>query len=424
MFVFCSILFFAGLLYVNVTPDSSSLLLKSSSSSSIVGSGSTSNIPTPYNTPSLALKCQDQIALGSWNIHNNCQPGMNINPALCISSEWIWNPENSVCKFHNLKTNEASNLYKNRRIVFIGDSATRSIYHRFNKLIDTSGKYSEITSGKHENFQQYYSQTNTTVEFHWSPFILNMTNDFFSTSTPFVTKSDDSIYILGSTIWDSLHIHDLTAYQKDLKSLQPYLESRLKKNLFWVLPLKIIDSRLNTEEKRTFMTEEKVQLYRQKFLSSPISSFITIINPINITLQREDTTTDGVHYTPEIYDVIVQLISNSFQLSHSNNNGNNGNNGNNNNQNKKPVTNPYPNGKPTGSMSNSTYGAIVLLFGAIMIFTWDSFLGAGYISLKLVGKSYDWNDAYVPLLKKIFPHHYTREEQRDPEESKPMIEIK
>ena len=56
----------------------------------------------------------------------------------------------------------------------------------------------------------------------------------------------------------------------------------------------------------------------------------------------------------------------------------------------------------TGSMSYPVYGAVLLALAAIMCFSMDNWLGVGYFSLVLFGRSYDWEAAYGPLLKKIF----------------------
>jgi hypothetical protein len=36
-----------------------------------------------------------------------------------------------------------------------------------------------------------------------------------------------------------------------------------------------------------------------------------------------------------------------------------------------------------------------------MLFTMDNFLGVGFLSLQLFGRSFDWEAGYGPLLKKL-----------------------
>jgi hypothetical protein len=56
--------------------------------------------------------------------------------------------------------------------------------------------------------------------------------------------------------------------------------------------------------------------------------------------------------------------------------------------------------KVTGSMSFPGYGFAVLALSAVMLFSMDSFLGFGFISLLLFGRSLDWEVAYAPMLKR------------------------
>jgi hypothetical protein len=44
---------------------------------------------------------------------------------------------------------------------------------------------------------------------------------------------------------------------------------------------------------------------------------------------------------------------------------------------------------------------MMLVLSAVMLYTMDSFLGVGYFSLAMFGISFDWEEAYGPLLKKV-----------------------
>ena len=60
--------------------------------------------------------------------------------------------------------------------------------------------------------------------------------------------------------------------------------------------------------------------------------------------------------------------------------------------------------KPTGSMSYPYYGMAVLSLAFVMIFSMDNFLGLGFLSLILCGRSYDYEDAYNKLHATIAGH--------------------
>jgi hypothetical protein len=97
---------------------------------------------------------------------------------------------------------------------------------------------------------------------------------------------------------------------------------------------------------------------------------------------------DGVHYSDDVYSVIAQMVANAYTLHFPAYFAKSG----------KPSAN---NPKPTGSMSFPTYGGYILLLSFVMLFGMDSFLGIGFLSLKLFGVSLDWEAAYGPLHKKI-----------------------
>jgi hypothetical protein len=57
--------------------------------------------------------------------------------------------------------------------------------------------------------------------------------------------------------------------------------------------------------------------------------------------------------------------------------------------------------KATGIMSKPELGAMVLFLSLFMLITLDGFLGIGYISLLLFGRSFDWESAFEPIHKKL-----------------------
>jgi hypothetical protein len=389
---------------------------------------SSAKIPTVYGNPSLLHQCHQSVTSGHWDINDLCPPQSALSshgqeiPAHCLSSEWNWNQKSSqLCQFHHLTPKEAMAMFKNRHVYFLGDSTVRFLYHRFNHLLDS--KYlPPVTDKKHENFIHHHSSPslNTTVEFHWTPFLRNITADL--TFTLDSSKDEGALWILGATLWDILHDHSLVDYQANLISLERLLQQRPAdpSQVYWIAPLRVVNHKLNTEDKRNFMTEQAVEMYRDVVKKSSIQSVLRCIDSENVTAEREEETVDGVHYSPEIYDVLVQLIGNSFLLDHYRELAKSIPSA----ATAKPTAKAYA-PKPTGSMSNSFYGLITLFVATVMLMTWDNFFGLGWLSLKCISKAYDWNEAYVPLLKKILPHIYREAEadQEEDEEKRPMLEM-
>jgi N-acetylneuraminate 9-O-acetyltransferase len=434
MALVCILLFFTGAGYQFVALPSSSPSISSSSSTSLSTTSS-----SLYENPSLIHQCQTiHLTAGHWARNTNCPP--LAAPALaasahCLFSEWKWNQSPNVCRLHQIRDTEAGRLFHSHRIHFIGDSTVRAVYHRLNKLLTLT--YQEPLTDKHQDLLFTHRALNTTVEFHWAPFLANATQEL-SQLTGGGTGGKGVVFILGSTLWDLLHLHDPSSYDQHLHLLQKTLERHEvdRRAVFWLLPLQVVDEKLNTAEKREFMREKAVEEYRQQTLHSSLQNSVQFINSLNVTRSREEETVDGVHYTPEIYDVLTQLIANTYLLDHHRDllakgaaAGGAGT-----GAPKSASATPPSRGKPTGSMSNTANGLLTLVVALVMLITWDNFFGLGWLSLKLLSRSYDWNDAYLPLLKKILPHReshgHDAEEGRgggrgdeEGEEKKPLIEL-
>ena len=224
-----------------------------------------------------------------------------------------------------------------------------------------------------------------TVSFIWAPVVRNVT-------TVITTTLKDKSYnyiISGAAAWDALYERNLNTYRNDLDSLSTMNKDE-KILQTWIQPTTIIDGRLQTIEKQQYMTEAIIKTYRDAFIQSKAASkFDTIIDPTLVSEGREGGSVDGVHYSEEVYKVMAQMVTNAYMLHFPNNYA----------KSTSIVTKKEP--KKTGAMSFPSYGAIMLLLSAIMIFTMDSWFGFGVLSLKLFNRSYDWDAAYLPLLKKI-----------------------
>lgn len=383
--------------------------------SSPTGAGNShgpSTLQQHHLTGALARRCRRSLASGHWLIENKCNTDKPV-PAVCMSYRWVWDDVNTaVCQLHHIDAIEGSNIFKNKRVIFIGDSTVRSVYHQFNRLIDVAGRYSQpLEVDKHSDMEYSVPGTNTVVEFKWAPFISNITHILKA-------KQNGDLCVAGGGLWDALHNRDRSKYVKHLANLSEFLEAserEMASQLVWILPLPVIDAKLNTDDKRAYMTETIADIYRSEFKTSGVyDDVFATIDSSNITRGREDTSIDGVHYSPDVYAVIAELVANIYNAHHSvqlpSVSG------------TSKYSNPFPHGKPTGSMSSPVYGAIVLSFAAIMLFSWDSFLGVGFLSLKVFRKSLSWNDAYLPLLNKVLQKN--EDELNEEQEKESLLEMK
>jgi len=200
--------------------------------------------------------------------------------------------------------------------------------------------------------------------------------------------------VAGCAPWDALYNRNILVYKNELSRLGGASAVSNETIKVWLQTTSIIDGRLNTNDKHTYMTEEIIKQYRDAFDESEASKYFQVdIDPQAVTQYRESGSVDGVHYSDEVYSVIAQMVVNGFALHFPRlfsvaNIG---------------IKQSVP--KPTGSMSFPISGVVVLMTALVMLVTMDSFFGIGYISLIIFGKKYDYEKAYNPLIDKINRTH-------------------
>lgn len=365
-------------------------------------SNGTTKVPT---VPVLTKRCKNMATSGHWVESSSCGSDSK-SAALCTSSKWEWQVDPS-CPFHLISPSDGASMFKNKKILFLGDSQSRSVFHAFNRLV--SKDYVENSVVRHGDLSNHNEKLGIDVDFLWTPFLRNVTTSLKQNCN----NDRANFYVVSATLWDALHFHNLEEYKKQLGDFINEVEicnaaktNKAKGKVIWLSPPPVIDSRLNTPEKLMFMTESKVDEFRHLAESNNVNLrdvVVSIINPSNVTRGKESTSTDGVHYGVDVYNVLAEIVANIFSAD----------NGLVAKNTKSAKKNPYPNGKPTGSMSDPKLGFGILVLSAIMIFGWDSWLGIGMVSLWLFGIKPDWERAYRPLLDKIKPEPSIDDDETD-----------
>lgn len=382
-----------------------------------------------------SLDCLKEISNGKW-IAEPCDAATTAtkghtttpttavsNSAYCMKNEWKWTKEaTATCPIQKITSKKSQNIFQNKKIIFFGDSITRESYHSFIHLLDNNytQKYDYLL--KHSSLLHKIEPQNITVQFQWTPYIKNITSEY---SNLFIQKKQSYDYVIfGAMFWDALNIHQINDYSNDIKQLSqllaktiptaattttttttantttstttttiPSSASNSEVVRVWLMPTEILNERLPTEEKRLYMNREKISDYRKIIENSFNQTSLKINNIIDgrsVSSHRETTSSDGIHYSEEVYEVIAQMLVNNYYLHFPKYYAAAG----------KKVVKPYV-PKTTGAMSFPDYGAGMLLLAAIMLFTMDSFFGFGFLSLILFGRFFDWDAAYGPYIRKI-----------------------
>lgn len=379
------------------------------------GTGSLQALPYAGNSPS----CLASLSAGHW-IMAKCDPAVlkRGKTVYCQTDQWAW--EDSACPVSKITSAKLKTIFKGKRVAFVGDSLVRSTFHQFISLFEPTYQQNRSFALKHSDIDfelggsagvklvhtNYSSSVTTappaagvtTVSFIWAPFIENVASAYKEQLVGETEKKFAyDMIVTGASYWDALHKRDVKAYRESLDALAeavaPAVAASPKTVNIWLLPTTVIDHLLPSLEKQQHMNEEAMGWYKQAFQESKAASalFKTVINPANVSRSRESGSVDGIHYTAEVYQVIAQMVSNGYVIHFPQIAGA---------PSAKPPPKPYT-PKRTGSMSSPFHGALMLVLTVVMLFLMDSFLGFGFISLVVCGRSFDWEAGYGPLHKKI-----------------------
>jgi hypothetical protein len=352
--------------------------------------------------------CLEHISHGKWAA-TKC-PDASSSPgrepkAFCETDSWVWEPlsaeeasEDSAsvraCPVAKVSNALAKAAFKNKRIVFAGDSILRNSYHAFNSLLDPAYKFNASVSFRHGNLVQQQRAINASVSFYWAPMVSNIS----ATVDVLGRTGGYDLLVCGAAAWDALYIRSVPSYLADLNALTAKLKSphfAAPAVSVWLQPTTIVDNRLTTLEKQQYIGERTIAGYRAAFSSSPASSqFSVTLDPTGASKSREGATVDGIHYSEDIYKVIAQMCANAYNLHFPQL------------YVRQAAAPKVGKAKPTGSMSFPSYGFVVLVAAAVMLYTMDSFFGIAWVVQRAMGVSdqqasdLTWEVAYRDVHRK------------------------
>lgn len=342
--------------------------------------------------------CYQHLVKGRWETQPCPSEMVGVN-AMCHVDLWKWDP--SACPIKIKSSKDLQGLIRNRKVAFIGDSMVRNVYHAMNAIIDDT--YIEDTSTEHKHANQNFPivSSNSTIDYFWAPYVKDV-----ATILEKFSPGEYKLIVVGAAAFDALNKKDIGAYLSGLNKLAgANTVSNLGAYTIWLQPTTIQDSRL-PPFKLEYMNETSMELYRNTFLSSDLKDQISFtLNPKLVTVGQETSSSDGIHYSHRVSQVLAQMVVNAISL-----------------KNPKDGSAKGNAAIKTGAMGHPLYGFIVIVFSAIMIIFFDSFFGVGALSLYIFGITLDWESAYRPLINKIFQKLPTSAEIAATEAEMPLVE--
>jgi hypothetical protein len=335
----------------------------------------------------LQSSCDGFVNDGQWISVNGCNE-RNLGAAYrsngvrsfatCDSSGgsqiWGWDSvsPSTHCRFERRTEKQLEKALSHRRVVFVGDSMTRNLYHSFSRQLGIleAGEYDATPGKKHEDIHRTIGRTG--LDFVWAPLaadqLMRMKDLVVKTKQNDLTKYD--LIVMGGGAWDRLHYFS-TEQERDthgetLTSLASEISTSTEYGtaVVWVTPTAINTPALNSQEKRDHMTEKDMDEMRERYESFGIlSSSSFVVHGERFSRDRVLESYDGVHYPHYVYDAGAQILANALDWIFLDQNA------------VEPFTAPEP-----GRMANPFLGTMMLCLCFIGLVFFDGFLGFSYVS--------------------------------------------
>ncbi|GAB4836119.1 hypothetical protein Ancab_001035 [Ancistrocladus abbreviatus] len=330
-------LFFSGALFislavaVHLSPYFPSLSDFIPSATSSTSSSSTSSSVVVLENRDSCLSLLHQI---EWDMDNY---GYNRS-----GMSWRWEKSDSTmvaCDFQKLQKADARDLLNGSWVVVAGDSQARFFVLSLLGLI-LGEEEIELVRGdlfkRHSDYHIVIDGVGMKMDFIWAPYVSNLTDLAMDLNK---NRSCPDVLVMGSGLWHMLHVSNSTDYGKSLqvlsRSMMPFLvpvspefgvgsglgtvSGRSQAHLFWLGMPMLINSMLNTEEKRERMINVTLDAYSRRLHRSHLlrqSSGPFLLLDIQ-SLSKNcgvHCTQDGMHYDAIVYEAAIQIMLNALLI--------------------------------------------------------------------------------------------------------------
>jgi len=291
-----------------------------------------------------------------------CQGGMQ-------TTAWGWkNLEPwTHCRFARRDPKSLKKMLNHRRIVFIGDSGLRNIFHATGRQMgDTNAGIIDTTLEKHSDMSNTIGKAD--LQFKWAPYAQDQVDKLKDLIADKNTIVD--LVVLGGGAWDRLHKfgnnEDKKAFEEAVAELGRQIQHSREAGIpiVWEIPTTINTAALMTDEKKANIREEQMAEVRSFYRSKqvPDSASFVLDGPA-FSEARIAESYDGVHYPFVVYEAGAQILLNAMDWLLP----------------ERDTSDPFAPKMP-GAMANPVLGAMILCFAVMGLFFFDGFMGVSYLA--------------------------------------------
>lgn len=262
------------------------------------------------------------------------------NNSMNYDKSWSWRRSSSVdsCEFQRLTKHDVMDLLNGSWVMVAGDSQARIFALSLLSLVLDSESLESIRGSlfkRHSNYHIVVDEMGMKLDFIWAPYTTNLTNLVMEFKQNHIYPD---LLVMGSGLWHMLHITNASDYGVSLRLLRSYVTSLLpispefgtdgpvtgsvsvrSPHLFWLAMPTLVNSMLNTQEKRVKMTDLLRGDYEREVQNS------NMLRQYGGPLQLLDIgslswncgikcTDDGMHYDGVVYEAGVHIMLNALLI--------------------------------------------------------------------------------------------------------------
>ncbi|MCL7047617.1 hypothetical protein MKW94_020699 [Papaver nudicaule] len=257
-----------------------------------------------------------------------------------FDKSWTWAKSTPViaCGFQKLGHSDASDLLNGSWVVVAGDSQARLFVVSLLELVLEPGEM-ELVRGdlfkRHSDYQTVIDKIGVKLDFVWAPYTANLTSLLMEYKR---NRRYPDVLVMGTGLWDMLHINNASDYgvslglaRKLVMLLSPFSSefgndgpvtgsiSIQSPHMFWLGMPTLVESMLNTEEKREKMKFAVRNAYERELFESKLlrqNGGPLLLLDIN-SLSRNcggRCTVDGMHYDGVVYEAAIHVMLNALLI--------------------------------------------------------------------------------------------------------------